>query len=368
MKKIISIFTVFVLTLSSVFVVTLSSVFYMDGSEGTIEPTPSYVTRTKYVSYSHFNTVTIISTYDDTTEEEFNNYVKITDEMFGYYHKLFDIYYEYSGVNNIKTINKNAGKSPVEVDEELIIFLEYCKELYALTGGKTNIMLGSVLRIWHDARETAEYYGGYLDENMLPAETELLEAATHTSIDSLVIDREAKTVYITDSKASIDVGAIAKGYTAQMVADKLKSMGANSMVINAGGNIVTIGKRPTGDNWVVGITNPKKYEESEDTIKCRVEIGETALVTSGDYERYFISGGKRYHHITDPETLMPADYFASVSIFTANSGLADALSTALFCMSYEDGMALIEQIGGVEVIWIYKDGTMKMTDGVILTK
>ena len=368
MKKIISIFTVFVLTLSSVFVLTLSSLFYIDGSEGTTEPTPNYVTRTRYVSYSHFNTVTIISTYGTTTEEEFENYVKITDEMLGYYHKLFDIYYEYSGVNNIKTINKNAGKAPVEVDEELIIFLEYCKELYSITNGKTNVMLGSVLRIWHDARETAEEYGGYLAENMLPTSEELLVAAAHTSIDSLVIDHDAKTVYVTDPKASIDVGAIAKGYAAQKVADELKSIGANHMAINAGGNIITIGKKPNGDNWVVGITNPKKYEESEDSIKCRVEIGETTLVTSGDYERYFISGGKRYHHITDPETLMPADYFASVSIFTSNSGLADALSTALFCMSYEDGMALIEQIGGVEVLWIYKDGTMKMTDGVILTK
>ena len=356
MKKITSILIVFILT--------LSSLFCLAGCKDPEEPTPNYVTRTKYVSFSHFNTVTMISTYGDTTEEEFNNYVKITDEMFGYYHKLFDIYYEYSGVNNIKTINKNAGKAPVEVDEELIIFLEYCKELYTITKGKTNIMLGSVLKIWHDARETAEEYGGYLDEKMLPTKESLAEAATHTSIDLLVIDREAKTVYITDPKASIDVGAIAKGYTAQKVADKLKSMGANSMAINAGGNIITIGRRPTGDNWKVGITNPDKT--SDETIKCRVEIGEIALVTSGDYERYFVSGDKRYHHITDPETLMPADYFASVSIFTSDSGLADALSTALFCMSYEEGIALIEDIGEVDVLWIYKDGTMKMTDGIVI--
>lgn len=355
MKKIISIFIVFILT--------VSSLFCLAGCEEPEEAKPI----NKVVSYAHFNTITSISVYD-TTEEEVNNYVKIADEMLGYYHKLFDIYYEYSGVNNIKTINKNAGKKPVEVDEELIVFLEYCKELYTLTNGKTNIMLGSVLKIWHYARETAEEYFGYLEENMLPTEEELLAAAAHTSIDSLVIDREAKTVYITDPEASIDVGAIAKGYAAQKVADKYKSIGVTSMAINAGGNIITIGKKPNGDNWVVGITNPKKYEESEDSIKCRVEIGETALVTSGDYERYFISGDKRYHHITDPETLMPADYFASVSIFTANSGLADALSTALFCMSYEDGLALVESLGGVDVLWIYKDGTMKMTDGIVLVK
>lgn len=354
MKKIISLFIAFILI--------ISSLFCLAGCEDPEEIKP----KNRLVSYSHFNTITKISVYDNTTDEEVDNYAKIADEMLGYYHKLFDIYYEYSGVNNIKTINKNAGKKPVEVDEELIVFLEYCKELYTVTNGKTNIMLGSVLKIWHYARETAEEYFGYLEESMLPTEEELLAAAAHTSIDFLVIDREAKTVYITDPEASIDVGAIAKGYAAQKLADKYKSMGVTSMAINAGGNIITIGKRPNGDNWVVGITNPDKT--SEETIKCRVEIGEIALVTSGDYERYFISGDKRYHHITDPETLMPADYFASVSIFTTNSGLADALSTALFCMPYEDGLALAESIGGVDVLWIYRDGTMKMTDGVTLVK
>jgi thiamine biosynthesis lipoprotein len=99
---------------------------------------------------------------------------------------------------------------------------------------------------------------------------------------------------------------------------------------------------------------------------CKVKIGETSLVTSGDYERYFVSGNKAYHHIIDPQTLMPANYFASVSIFTPDSGLADALSTALFCMPYEEGLALVQKIGNVDVIWITTDGNVKMTEGVSL--
>ena len=113
-----------------------------------------YTTRSQTVSYAHFNTVTILSSYGAATAEEFAAYVKTVDEMLGHYHKLFDIYYEYAGVNNIKTINKNAGKEPVAVEEELIVFLEYCKELYAVTKGQTNILFGSVLKLWHDARET----------------------------------------------------------------------------------------------------------------------------------------------------------------------------------------------------------------------
>ena len=323
-----------------------------------------YTTRSKTVSYAHFNTVSTLSSYGDVTEEEFDGYVKTVDEMLEYYHKLFDIYYEYTGVNNIKTINQNAGKSPVAVDEELIVFLEYCKEMHTLTGGKTNVMFGSVLSIWHNARELADENAGYLDESLLPSRADLAEAAKHTSIDLLVINKDEKTVYISDPLASLDVGAIAKGYAATKIAEKLKSLGADSMALNAGGNIVTIGVKPNGDQWVTGITNPDKT--TFNSLICKVKMGETALVTSGDYERYFVSGNKNYHHIIDPDTLMPASYFASVSIFTPDSGLADALSTALFCMSYEDGLALIQSIGGVEALWIYHDGTMKMTNGVNL--
>ena len=366
MKKIISVLLIFSLLLST----ALSFAGCSDKENGENgqkeEAKKNYTTRSKTVSYQHFNTVTMISTYGDTSEEEFDSYVKAVDEMFGYYHNLFDIYFEYSGVNNIRTINRKAGKEAVVVDAALIDFLLYCKELYNLTGGKTNIMLGSVLSIWHDAREEATDRGGVLDVADFPSMSALSEANLHTSIDLLVIDKEAKTVYISDPKASIDVGAIAKGYAAAKVAEKLKEMGADSMALNAGGNIITIGLKPDGGKWVTGITNPDK--NASESLICKIEIGETSLVTSGDYERYFVCDGVRYHHIIDPATLMPANHFASVSIFTSDSGLADALSTALFCMSYEEGLALVESIGGVDVLWIGKDGSMKMTSGVRLVK
>ena len=223
-------------------------------------------------------------------------------------------------------------------------------------------MLGSVLKIWHDVREDAEGDFGYLSPEELPTPDELNEAMTHTSIDSLIIDEEAGTVYISDPKASIDVGAIAKGYTVDILAERLIREGAEHVALNIGGNLRTIGLKPDGSLWVSGITNPDK--EADDSLKCRIQIGEVSVVTSGDYERYFISGDKKYHHIIDPETLFPADYFSSVTIITKNSGLADALSTALFCMSYEEGLALAESLEGVEVLWICKDGEVKHTEGV----
>ena len=354
MKRNISLVLVFVLFCCTIF--SLTSCNKRTEKE--------YVTRTKTVSYIHFNTVSILSSYGDTSQEEFDAYVKIADETLEYYHKLFDIYYEYEGINNLKTVNDNAGKEPVQVGRELVEFLLCCKQLFTETNGKTNVMLGSVLKIWHEKRELAESNGGYLDEALLPSEEELASAASHTSIDLLIIDEEANTVYISDPLASIDVGAIAKGYAADKLASRLKELGADSLAINAGGNIITIGTKGDGNAWVSGITNPDKSSES--SLACRVEMGEGSLVTSGNYERFFVSGDRRYHHVIDPETLMPADYFASVSVFASDSALSDALSTALFCMSYEQGLELLSYAEDVDAMWIYNDGTIRYTDGVRL--
>ncbi len=340
-----------------------SLVFSLVGCENTQNNT--YITRSAEISDYYFNTGSLLSSYGDTSEAEFNRYVRVCEEKLSYYHKLFDIYFEYAGVNNIKTINKNAGISPVEVDEELIDFLEYCKELFTLTEGKTNVMLGSVLKIWHNLREKAkdnEKKGlGPLTANDLPSEEELARASLHTSIDSLIIDREAKTVYISDPLSSLDVGAVAKGYAVELLYDELLSLGAESVVINVGRNIRTIGLKPNGDMWVSGIYNPDSTAESP--IKCKVTFGEGSIVSSGDYERYVTIDGEKYHHIIDPDTLQPADYFTSVTVITNGSGFADALSTALFCMSYEDGLSFVSRFDNVEVVWIFKDGELAYTEG-----
>ena len=319
-------------------------------------------TRSRIVSYVHFNTVSIIYSYGDVTDAEFDRYAELANETLEYYHKLFDIYYAYTGINNLNTVNAKAGKSPVKVDRALIDFLLYCKELYTLTDGKTNVMLGSVLKLWHTAREMALDGNGTLDPTALPSEAELKEASEHASIDLLEIDEEASTVYISDPLASLDVGAIAKGYAVEILHDLLVEEGADALALNVGGNLRTVGLMPGGKSWTTGVSNPDK--SSAETVKCRIEIGASSVVTTGDYERYFYAGDRKYHHVIDPAPLMPAEYFASVTIVSADSGLADALSTALFCMSYEDGLAFSETLEGVEVIWVFRDGELRHTDGI----
>ena len=322
-----------------------------------------YPTRGKTLSYVYFNTVSTITVHGEISDEDFNSYVKEAEATLSYYHKLFDIYYDYSGVTNLRTVNQKAGKEPVKVDDELLTFLEYCKELFTLTDGKTNVMMGAVLSIWHNYRSDGIYDPR---SATIPTDEELDEAAKHISIDSLVIDREAGTVYITDPTASIDVGAIGKGYATERIYEKLKAMGADHVALNIGGNIRTIGVRADGEKWQTGLTNPDKTSSD---FAARFQFGDTACVTSGNYERYYLVDGVKYHHIIDPDTLMPSTYFASVTIITEDSALADALSTALFCMSYSEGLELIEQLDkGVEVIWIDNEYNLRTTKGVELLK
>lgn len=322
---------------------------------GCMKPQKEPLTKTYY---EYFDTVCAIYSYADESEEEFLKNCRMIEEIFEKYNKELDIYYEYSGVNNLCTVNKRAGQESITVSRELMDFLLYAKDVYSLTNGKTNIAMGAVLRIWHDAREVAE------DESnnaYVPAMDELIAASEHTDIGALLLDGEALAVSFADPDMSLDVGALGKGYVAELCAKMLMEKGIDSYVLNVGGNIRAIGEKPDGEGWVTGITNPDKT--SDKSFCARVILRDTSCVTSGNYERYFELDGVRYHHVIDPETLFPASYFASVTVISKDSALADALSTALFCMSYEEGKDLINDLAGVEVLWVYDDGRLDMTDG-----
>lgn len=315
------------------------------------DPSQSGNSAVRYtMNFTCFDTVSYVYTYAGDSDDAFADNCEEVWSVLAEYHKLFDIYNEYSGINNLCTLNKNAGGEPISVDERLIDFLLYAKELYALTGGEMNVMMGSVLSLWHDAREE----GGYV-----PSSEELAEAAKHMSIDLLEINEEEGTIRITDKNARIDVGALGKGYATEIAAKALENRGISSYVLNIGGNIRIIGKKPNGEGWKTGIKDPADTSN----YSKKIIISDTSCVTSGDYERYFIVDGVKYHHIIDKDTLVPANYFSSVTVITKNSGLADALSTALFSMSYEDGLALVRSIGGVEVLWILPDGSTLSTEG-----
>lgn len=308
--------------------------------------------------FTYFDTVSYVYSYAGDSAEQFEERSAEVSAILEEYHKLFDIYHEYSGINNLCTINKQAGREPLPVDEKILDFLDYARQLYELTGGEMNVMMGSVLRLWHDCREAA---AGDPANAKIPDRAALEAAAEHMAFSALEIDWENQTVRLTDPEASIDVGAMGKGYATERAAEYLEEKGAESYVLNVGGNIRIIGTKQDGTGWVTGIRDPAS---AEGQFAISLRLKDTACVTSGVYERYFTVDGQRYHHIIDKDSLFPADYFASLTVLTHDSALADALSTALFCMSCEEGMELVSKLDGVEVLWIFPDGELRYTPGV----
>ncbi len=297
-----------------------------------------------------FDTVTTV-TGKAESEEAFTLKAQAVQDALLPYHQLFDIYNDYEGITNLKTVNDHAFEAPVKVDPVILDFLLDCKEYCALTDGKVNVAMGSVLNLWHEARTA-----GIDDPKnaVLPDKAALDAAAEHIDFDSVVIDEEAGTVFFTDPDVKLDAGAVAKGWAAQRVAEQAPE----GLLISVGGNVCATGpKDETGTPWVVGVNNP-----DGGNYLHTLQITGGSVVTSGDYQRYYTVDGKIYHHIIDPETRMPSAYWRSVTILCEDSGLADALSTALFLLPQEEGQALLNQTGA-EAMWVDAQGQEFLSPG-----
>lgn len=284
-----------------------------------------------------FDTVTTV-TGTAESEAEFQKQADDIFEKLRHYHRLFDIYNSYGGLNNLHTVNAQAGIAPVTVDRAIIELLLSCREYYTLTDEKVNVAMGSLLRLWHEARQTG----------VLPSQEALSQAAEHGNWRNILIDEAASTVFITDPEQSLDVGAVAKGWACQRVAQEAPE----GLLISVGGNVVATGpKEKDGTPWRIGVQDPEGGESYLQTISLTCG----AVVTSGDYQRTVTIDGKAYHHIIDPHTRMPADLWRSVTVVCPDSGLADALSTALFLLPLEEGRALAQRCGA-QALWVDGEG------------
>ncbi len=297
-----------------------------------------------------FDTVTAMVGISDSKESFAAEAQRIHDQL-AVYHRLFDIYHDYEGLNNLKTINDNAGIAPVVVDRPVIDLLLFCREMAEQTDGLVDVTQGSVLGLWHQARTDSIAFPA---DAYLPDPAALEEAARHTGIDRLIIDEEASTVYLTDPHASLDVGAVAKGWAVEQVA---RTMPEN-MMLSVGGNIRVTGCNSlTGQSWTAGVQDP----ESEEYLHV-VRLEEMSIVTSGDYRRYFTVDGVTYGHIIDPRTLQPGRLWRAVCILCPDSGVADALSTALYLLPVQEGRQLLDAFGA-EAMWISPEGECFYSSG-----
>lgn len=297
--------------------------------------------------FGTFDTIVTLVAYTDT-QEEFDHCLSIVQDEMTRLNRVFDAYHTYDGISNLCLVNQQAGQEEVSAEKELIALLLRVREWRSLYSTAVNPAMGQVLSLWHEAREA----------KALPDASALREASSHCGYEDLLIDERAGTIAFADSQLKLDVGAVAKGYAAQLTAEKLRENGYDSFILNAGGNVVCGSAADGRDCWNIAV-------EAADGVSTLgiVGVSNLAVVTSGDYQRYFTLNGTRYHHLIDPVTLYPARYMHAVTILHADSGLADFLSTAAFLCPYEESRALIDSIPGAEACWTLMDGQVKMTDG-----
>lgn len=300
-------------------------------------------------------------------EAEFNQFQEILREELLILGQLFDKYNNYEGLNNLKTINDNAGIKPVEVDQKLIDLITFAKEYYTITQNTFDISMGSVLEVWHNYRDEGKLLNSSdpAQYGRVPTLEELQIAKECVSWDFIEVNDENNTVYINNPCASLDVGGIAKGYAADIVVNKLLEAGLETAIINIGdSSIITIGTKPNGDEWGVGIAQPKKNvliaDSSVDTLYFE---GSIHISTSGDNQNYYIAEGDiTYHHLIDPSTLYPVvTSLHSVTIATSLSAAsAEALSKAMFILPYDDALELLNKLKAenpnevIDAVWVYE--------------
>lgn len=306
-----------------------------------------------------FDTVTVVTGYASSEEEWQQQSQAIHDDLL-HYHQLFDIYNTYDGLTNMATVNAKAGQEPVTVDADLLALLQFGQQAHELTDGACNIAAGTVLSLWHDARTAAEAATPEtaLTADILPTEDALQQAAGHMDMADLVLDETARTVQFADPDLQLDVGGIAKGWAVERTAQKAEVRGLTSAILNVGGNVRAIGKKPDGSRWTAGVQDP---DGEEYLAQVPLEPGQS-LVVSGDYQRYFTVDGVRYHHLIDLSTLQPARYCRSVAILCTDSGMGDALSTGLFCLPQEQGKRVLTKVEGASALWVLEGDVLSPSD------
>ncbi len=262
------------------------------------------------------DTVVTVKIYGNNREKLDN----IVTECFRFMNSLVQKLSNYILDSEISKINKNAGIEPVKVDKIVIEFLKKSINLCKLTDGYLDITIGKLINLW----------GFPSGHPQLPEHEKIKEALKYKGLNEIVIDEKKNTVFIKKKGILIDVGAVAKGFIVDKAIEFLKKKGIKRGVINSGGDLRFIGLKEKGKYWVVGIKNPFT-EKPNDYIKT-VKVGNWAIATSGDYERYFIKDGKRYCHILNPFTGYPSRFYRSVTVEAENTFLADGLATAIFVM------------------------------------
>jgi thiamine biosynthesis lipoprotein len=257
----------------------------------------------------------------------------------------------YKDDSEIAKVNRAAGKTPVKVSPEMIEVIERSLETSRLTHGAFDATIGPLVVLWQMR----------LKEGGIPSDDEIRNVQKLVNYRNVLVDRHASTVFLRKPGMILDVGGSAKGYAADRVKDLFRKNGIVNAVIAVAGDIWAIGKREDGTPWRIGVQHPRQ----QDKVLAVLNLSDRYISTSGDYERFVIRQKKRYHHIIDPRTGRPSRGVISVTLLGDQGAVIDPLTTALFILGREEGMAIVRKLGA-EAIFVDEEGKVTATPGIQL--
>ncbi len=277
--------------------------------------------------------------------------VAAIEKVFAEFDRLDALMSVWKPGSDVVRLNEAAGKTAVAVSPEVREVLHASQELSRLTRGKFDVTFGALSGVWkfdHDL------------DGQIPNRSEIVSRLPLIDYQALQIDDAAGTAGLARAGMKVHLGGIGKGYAIDRSVTILRESGVADFMIQSGGDLFLSGRR--GDRlWRVGIQDPRG---APDTPFAAIEIADAAFSTSGDYERFFIRDGRRYHHILDPDTGEPAMRSRSVTIMAKTGTAADGLSTGVFILGAEEGMALIEKLPGVEGVIVTADNQVQLSSGL----
>lgn len=296
----------------------------------------------------HFGTIMTITLYGEN-EEDLKNTIK---GAYGEIERLEKIFSAKFKNSELSMLNKKAASEPVKVSDELMQLMKEALYYGEMSQGALDVSIGGLIKLW----------GIGTENERVPEDNELSVYVGKCRYKDIIIDENDSTIYYGDENIDVDLGAIAKGYAADIVKEYINNRMDNACgILDFGGNIMTIGSKTDGSSWNIGITDPF----SPDRVAAVLSVKDKCVVTSGNYERYFEKDGKRYHHILNPYTGYPADEgIVSATIIGNNSMECDALSTACYILGVDKALELIDGMEGVEAVFIDKTGKFYTTGNI----
>ena len=253
--------------------------------------------------------------------------------------------------SDVLRLNAAAGGSPVPVSAETVVILQTAHQISLWTEGKFDVTFGALSDVWRFDHDR---------DNRVPGSQDIAARLPLIDFRAVAVDAAAGTASITRSAVRIHLGGIGKGYAVDRAVAILHAFGLRDFMVQFGGDLYVAGRAGDGP-WRLGIGDPRGAPQESFAV---LELRDATLSTSGDYERFFIDRGTRYHHILDPDTGQPARGCRSVTIVAKSAMLADALSTGVFLMGPVRGMALVERLPDVEAVIVSAENEVLVSSGL----